>query len=82
MKKILAALCISASLLACNNSADPVSEQKDSLDSVARAHKENIDSTNEASKDMIDSASKALKENVDSNLKVKKERLDSAGSKK
>lgn len=82
MKKIIAALCITISMVACNNSADPVSEQKDSLDSVARDHKENIDSTNEASKDMIDSASKALKENVDSNLKVKKERLDSAGSPK
>lgn len=82
MKKILTALFISASLVACNNSGDAVSEQKDSLDSVARDHKENIDSTNEASKDMIDSASKALKENVDSNLDAKKKALDSAGSRK
>ena len=81
MKKILSALCISALLAACNNSADSVSEQKDSLDSVANAHKENIDSTNEASKDILDSNSKALKENVDSNLKAKKQALDSSSHK-
>jgi PBP1b-binding outer membrane lipoprotein LpoB len=77
MKKIVSTLCISALLAACNNSADSVSEQKDSLDSVAKAHKENIDSTNEASKDMIDSASKELKQNVDSNIDAKKQALDS-----
>lgn len=82
MKKIFSVLFISALFVACNNSADSVSEQKDSLDSVAKEHKENIDSTNEASKDMIDSTSKALKQNVDSNIKAKKEALDSTTSHK
>ena len=82
MKQIFSALVISLLIVGCNNSANPVTEQKDSLDSVAKVHKENIDSTNKASKEVIDSESKALKQNVDSNIKAKKQALDSATSHK
>lgn len=82
MKKLFSVLFVSALFVACNNSGNSVSEQKDSLDSLARAHKENIDSTNKASKAVIDSDSKALKQNVDSNVKAKKDSLDSISHKK
>jgi ABC-type uncharacterized transport system auxiliary subunit len=78
MKKVFLVLAIASGLAACNNSGDAKDNSKDSLDSIAAAHKKNIDSTTKASKQILDSTSKELKKNVDSNIKVKKQALDSS----
>ena len=65
MKKVFIVLAAAGFLTACNNSADTVRSEKDSLDSIANAKKDAIDSTAEQRKDAIDSLTEQKKDNVD-----------------
>lgn len=72
-------------LLSCNNPANTVRDQKDSLDSISRLQKQIIDSAADNSREQVDSIEKAGKKMVDSTIRAKKQNLekqDSIGQKK
>jgi hypothetical protein len=73
MKKFLGILAISATMVACNNSADSTENKQDSIDSAANAQKELVDSSANATTNAIDSAADATKDKIDSSAAAKKD---------
>ncbi|MBO9682997.1 MAG: hypothetical protein J7502_10080 [Flavisolibacter sp.] len=67
-------------ILSCNNSADTISNERDSLDSVAHAEKQIIDSAADRSREQVDSIEKAGKKMVDSTITQKKQQLEKQDS--
>ena len=64
MKKFLGILAISATMVACNNSADSTENTKDSLDSVASAQKDTIENVSDRAKDSVEAHTEAAKDSV------------------
>ena len=65
MKKLFLFVAVAGFLTACNNSASPTENKKDSLDSMASVKKDKIDSSADLKKDQIDSTTKAKKQLLD-----------------
>jgi hypothetical protein len=63
-------------LSSCTNSWDAISNERDSLDSVAHAEKQIIDSAADRSREQGDSIEKAGKKMVDSTITEKKQQLE------
>jgi septal ring factor EnvC (AmiA/AmiB activator) len=54
MKKLLLIGIITASFMACNNSADTTGDKKDSIDSALDKQKDKVDSIADKRKELID----------------------------
>jgi hypothetical protein len=67
-------------LSSCNNSGDAISNERDSLDSVAHAEKQIIDSAADRSREQVDSIEKAGKKMVDSTITQEKQQLEKQDS--